>query len=171
MSTKEAASSKEGDRVETRVVLLVATPLGNSLNWSLRQLGADIESRARPIDWTSKTISSLPEIQHNMCFARHMAVAVLDIAVWTDPTITLLDKFRKARYWEHLGSSSTCKKASSGRPGSGREWDDESIISIKAVQYIGEISHTDDVISRDCEYWNNPARSYEEFQLSPWNRI
>lgn len=139
-------------RCAIRHILLVATPLEENLDWALHKLGAGIKSTAEPIDWNLTTIDSLPEIRRHRCFARHMVVAVLDKDVWTNPALTLLEKFRRASYWEHQGSySSPTKKAKSGKPGDCREWNEEAIRSIDTIQFLGEIGQSDEVISIESE--------------------
>jgi len=138
----------------SRIVLLVATPLNEHLNQILFKLGATVPSTAEPIDWFSRKNHSLPPISRYVCFARHLAVGVVDTKHWKDSELTLLEKLLKARYWEHQGSkscASTCKMAKCGKPGDCGRWNENSIRSIEAIEVLGEIDKSDGTISVECE--------------------
>lgn len=143
------------EKPPSRIVLLVATPLNEHLDQVLFKLGATIPSTAESIDWFSKTTDSLPPISRHVCFARHLAVGVVDTTYWNNNELILLEKLQKARFWEHQGSkscASTCKVAKSGKPGDCRQWNEDSIRSIETIEVLGEINHSEDIISAECKH-------------------
>lgn len=157
MATDNAATNTNSTK--TRAVVLVARPLRRLVDLPLRKLCRAARTTAQPIDWTSANISSLPTIQDNKCYARHLALAVVDLSVWSDNSATVLDKLRRARFWEHRGSTSLFKKAKSGKAGNGEVWGDVDIMAIEAIEYVGEIYHSDHVISHHCKCPSFPAIS------------
>jgi hypothetical protein len=128
------------DNTQTRVLFLVATLLSDSLDW-LCKLQTTTRSTAPPVDWHSASDScfSFPRITAHLCFARHYAVGVMDRNKWDDPHLPHLERFEKARFWEHLGSSCNPRK--------GEEWGHKDIRSIEAIEFLGWTDKTNDTIS------------------------
>jgi hypothetical protein len=66
----------------------------------------------------------------------------MDRKDWEDVDLTPLQKFSRARFWEHLGS--TCD------PRQGGAWKKENICSIEAVEFLGWTDKSDKTISDEC---------------------
>lgn len=94
---------------QTRVVFLVTTPISESIDRCLYELLQGIDGnriRTQKIDWddTSSPVSSIPTINPHLSFTGHFALGVMDRNDWDDPTLTNLQRFHKASFWEHRGS-------------------------------------------------------------------
>ena len=149
MPTNSAADFGHG--TETRVALLVAGPLRRLVHVPLRWVCRAARSTTQPIDFNSTNITSLPAIRDSENYARHLALAVVDLSIWTDSSMTLWDKLGRAKFWEHQGHSPLFMKARRGENGNGETWDGKGISVIDSIEYVGQIHHSDHVISQHCE--------------------
>jgi len=149
MSTNSAADFGHG--AETRVVLLVARPLHRLVHVPLRGVCRAARSTTQPIDFNSTSITPLPAIQDSENYTRHLALAVVDLSIWADSSMTLWDKLGRAKFWEHQGHLPPFKKARMGKNGNGETWDERGISVIESIEYVGRIHHSDHVISQHCE--------------------
>ena len=156
MSTKTLADQN----IHSRVVLLISRSLSEQTDDILYALGATLGPKT-PVTppLLSKTPDLFPTISGNVSFATHLAVGVLDTSDWNDKNTTYLQKLQRTRYWEHLGSgvsSSLSKVAQGGIPGNCREWTADEIHTITAIEELGTIEKSDDVISCEskCSHFN-----------------
>jgi len=135
----------------SRVLFLVATPLSASLDSILCLSQPGVRSGADRIDWNnvsgSLSQNLLPEITHHLCAARHYALGVMNRAVWEDMGLSHLDKFRKAKFWEHRGPRWS---ASGGMARTDGEWGEKEIWAIEAIQYLGGTDKSDTIITNEC---------------------
>lgn len=129
---------------QTRVLFLVAKPLRDSLDWVLCKLQTATPSTAPSIDWHNKSgsASSLPRISDHLCFARHLAVGMIDRKDREDPALAHLQRFASVRFWEHLGSSN--KPRNAGTLGV------KDILSIEVVEFLGWTDKSDKTIANEC---------------------
>lgn len=73
-----------------------------------------------------------------------MAVLAMDNDVYYNSQYTLLEKVRKAVFWEHLGPES---KETDGMAST---WTDNDIKSILAIEPLGGTHLSDDEINETC---------------------
>ncbi|KAK0645453.1 hypothetical protein B0T16DRAFT_390062 [Cercophora newfieldiana] len=150
-----------GHPAKTRVALLVARPLRSLIDAPLRGVcrAARFTSSCQPINFTSTSTHSLPTIQDNKCYARHLALAVVDLSIWTNDSTTLYHKLSQARFWDHRGSTLRLPllKTRSKSGGNGERWGVDNILAIDSIEYIGEIHHSDCDISEHYfrKLWDN----------------
>jgi hypothetical protein len=95
---------------QRRVLFLVTTPVSESLDWVLYKIDSATRESPLPtqeVDWddTSDPITSIPTIKPTLSFTRHLALGAMDKEDWDDTSLTNLQRFSKAYFWEHRGSS------------------------------------------------------------------
>ncbi|KAH8757102.1 hypothetical protein BGZ57DRAFT_908673 [Hyaloscypha finlandica] len=135
----------DSSKTNLRVVLLVSSPLNESLDGVISRLGAKIK-RKTPLLSNWDPVSP-PCLSENLCFARHMAICIIPLNMWADKSLQYRDKFKHGRYWAHLGSTSISKKPRNGVDGAGEQWSNETIESIEAVENLGTIDLSDNEIT------------------------
>lgn len=68
----------------------------------------------------------------------------MDRKDWEDHDLTPLQKFRRARFWEHRGPKRIARQ--------GGVWKEEDICSIEAVEFLGWTDKSDETISTECKF-------------------
>lgn len=130
-------------------VLLVQVPLrisikiSQSLEWSAAAVG-----NVKPdTPWDSADPDLLPSIESRMSFLRHYAIALISTEIWVNRNMSLRDKFKHARFWEHTGTSSGMTESRNGVM-----WETKRIERIDAVQDIGFTFIRGEEISEESMY-------------------
>ncbi|KAL6819045.1 hypothetical protein V8C40DRAFT_252331 [Trichoderma camerunense] len=156
-----------------RVVLLVTTPMGLSFELIARYTGFQAP-QSPPVDWSSHENSALPNLASRLKFTTHYALCVIDCKIWESTSVSLLEKFREARFWDHPGDytmmapSRSSRSNSSGIPVSVNAcaiWSEEDIRHIDSGEVIGRTDMSNGEITRDYRnlrqdwkympvYWN-----------------
>ncbi|QYT05318.1 hypothetical protein H0G86_012214 [Trichoderma simmonsii] len=156
-----------------RVVLLVTAPVGLSFELIFRWTGFQAP-QSPPIDWSSHENSALPDLASRLKFTTHYALCVIDCNIWESTSVSLLEKFKEARFWDHPGDytmmapSRSSRSNSSGIPVSANAcviWDEEDIRYIDSGEVIGRTDMSNGEITRDYRklrqdwkympvYWN-----------------
>jgi len=158
--TEEESSANVSCSAETRIVFLVTTPMGKSFESIVRALGVT-PPLGVPIDWTTCDDKALPRITSRVRFATHYALCLIDRKTWLDSSLTLLDKFKTAKFWDHPGDSTGFASSGSGQGGLAqyenecRHWQTKSIMHIDSAQEIGETTASDEEISRRKPTWSS----------------
>jgi hypothetical protein len=126
---------------QTWRLILVQRPMGesfqniaNAIPWSKASIGPTKST----IDWDDNDTSTLPTMESNLYFVRHIALCVIPKDTWEDATLSRREKFRHGLFWEHPG-------ASSGKPAQLRDglpWEIEHIEHIDAIQDLGETNRS-----------------------------
>lgn len=139
-----------------RVVLLVTTPMGLSFELIARYTGFQAP-QSPPIDWSSHENSALPNLASRLKFTTHYALCVIDCKIWESTSVSLLEKFREARFWDHPGDytmmtpSRSSRSNSSGIPVSLNAcaiWSEEDIRYIDSGEVIGQTDMSNGEITR-----------------------
>jgi hypothetical protein len=137
-------------------VLLITTPVGKSFQSIVRAIGR--EPLPSPhVDWSSFENCTLPDLKSRMKFTTHYALCVIDCDDWDDNDLSLLDKFRGARFWDHPGDKTMSASSQSSRSNSSMGpadlnacmiWSDASISQIDSGEEIGRTDMSDDEITQ-----------------------
>ena len=139
-----------------QVVLLVTTPVGESFQSIARATGSKLPCYP-PVDWSSYTNTALPDLASRLKFTTHYALCVIDRNIWESTHMSLLEKFRRARFWDHPGDytmmalSTSSKSDSSVGPVHMNAcilWRDEAIGNIESGEEIGRTDLSDEEITR-----------------------
>ncbi|UPK97553.1 hypothetical protein LCI18_008488 [Fusarium solani-melongenae] len=140
-----------------RVVLLITTPVGESFQ-SIAQATGFQAPRSTPVDWLSHENSALPDLASRLKFTTHYALCVIGCEIWESTSVSLLEKFRRARFWDHPGDCTMMALSRSSRSNSSaipvclnacRGWEDEDICNIDSGEVIGRTDMSDKEITRD----------------------
>jgi hypothetical protein len=139
-----------------RVVLLITTPVGESFQ-SIAQVTGYRAQQDTPIDWTSHENSALPDLASRLRFTTHYALCVIDRELWESTSVSLLQKFRGARFWDHPGDFTMMSPSRSSRSNSStipaslnacQPWSDGAIYNIDSGEVIGQTDMSDEEITR-----------------------
>ncbi|KAJ0416342.1 hypothetical protein BJY00DRAFT_316993 [Aspergillus carlsbadensis] len=139
-----------------RVVLLVTAPISHSFRQIVRVIGHEPPASA-PVDWDSHDNNALPTLESRLKFTTHYALCVIDTERWEDPSLTLLDKFMRAKFWDHPGDatklslSTSSSRGSSMRPAdsnAGVQWDPDDLRMIDSGEEIGRTDLSDEEITK-----------------------
>ncbi|KAH6722783.1 hypothetical protein BKA61DRAFT_585261 [Leptodontidium sp. MPI-SDFR-AT-0119] len=139
-----------------RVVLLVTTPVGESFQSIARATGFRPLQSPR-VNWSSHENSALPDLASRLKFTTHYALCVIDREIWEKTSVSLLEKFRRARFWDHPGDYTMMAPSRSSQSNSCvgpahlnacRIWCDADIGNIESGQEIGQTDTSDEEISR-----------------------
>jgi len=71
----------------------------------------------------------------------------MDEKDWDDPDLTMMEKFGKTCFWQHLGSSHSPSSSTAREVGT---WEDEDIRKIEAIQFLGWTRKSNKVITEKC---------------------
>ena len=128
-------------------MFLVTTPVSESLDWVLYKIDSATRESPPPtqeVDWddTSDPITSISTIKPTLSFTRHLALGAMDKEDWDDTSLTNLQRFSKAYFWEHRGSSN--------EPRQGNGWGEKEIRSIEAIQFLGWTEKPNEIITEEC---------------------
>lgn len=139
-----------------RVVLLVTTPIGRSFELIARVTGFRAPQNTS-VDWSSHENSALPHLASRLRFTTHYALCVIDSKIWESTSVSLLERFRGARFWEHPGDytmmapSRSSQSNSSSIPVSLNAcaiWSEEDIRNIDSGEVIGRTDMSNGEITR-----------------------
>jgi hypothetical protein len=137
-------------------VLLVTAPVGESFQSIARAIGRQPPLSPR-VDWSSHENSALPDLASRLKFTTHYALCVINREIWENTPMSLLEKFRRARFWDHPGDYTMMAPSRSSRSNSSMEpvrlnacsiWRDEDIGSIDSGEEIGRTNLSDEEITR-----------------------
>ncbi|KAF5602439.1 uncharacterized protein FSUBG_7746 [Fusarium subglutinans] len=140
----------------------------NSLEIPVRPTDGDLATivqatgyRAPPsteIDWSSHENSALPDLASRFRFTTHYALCVMDRELWESTSVSLLQKFRGARFWDHPGDFTMMSPSRSSRSNSSMRpaifnacipWSDGDIENIDSGEVIGQTDMSNKEITRD----------------------
>ncbi|KAK2125196.1 hypothetical protein NOF04DRAFT_1280789 [Fusarium oxysporum II5] len=139
-----------------RVVLLITTPVGESFQ-SIAQVTGYQAPESTPVDWSSHENSALPDLASRLRFTTHYALCVIDWQLWEGKSVSLLQKFREARFWDHPGDYTMISPSRSGRSNSSttpaclnacKVWSEEVIRMIDSGEVIGRTDMSDEEITQ-----------------------
>lgn len=133
-------------------MFLVTTPVSESLDWVLHKIDSATRGNTCPtqeVDWhdTSSPISSIPTIKSHLSFTRHLTLGVMDQKDWDDPSLTNMQRFSKAYFWEHRGPWK--------EPRQGNSWEGGDICKIEAIQFLGWTEKPNETITEKCVSFNS----------------
>ncbi|OCK84847.1 hypothetical protein K432DRAFT_422257 [Lepidopterella palustris CBS 459.81] len=150
---KENDSESTSKEIKTQIVFLVTTPMGKSFESIVQALG-NKPPLSVPIDWMSHDNRALPQITSRVRFATHYALCLISREIWLDDSLTLLDKFKEAKFWDHPGDSTGSTSSGSSRSdrvqydNECKCWPAEHIVEIDSAQEIGETTKPDKEVSK-----------------------
>ncbi|EUC41752.1 hypothetical protein COCMIDRAFT_105357 [Bipolaris oryzae ATCC 44560] len=110
-----------------------------------------------PVDWSSFKNSALPNLESRLKFTTHYALCVIDCDHWDNPSLSLLDKFRGAKFWDHPGDRTILASSQSSRSNRSMKmpglnacitWNDADIFEIESGEEIGRTDMSDDEITQ-----------------------
>ncbi len=138
------------------MVLLVTTPVGESFQ-SIARVTRFQLSRSPRIDWSSHKNSALLDLAFRLKFMTHYTLYIIDREIWERTSVSLLKKFRRARFWDHPGDYTIMASSRSSQSNSSvgpahlntcRVWCDEDIGNIESGEVIGQTDLSDEEITR-----------------------
>lgn len=141
----------------------MTTPVGESFQSIARVTGFRAPRRT-VVDWSSHENSTLPDLASRLQFTIHYALCVIDREIWERTSVSLLDKFTTARFWDHPGDStmlapSRCSQSTSSVEPTDLNscvvWSQESIRKIESGEVIGQTHLSDEEITRGMLVWDN----------------
>ncbi|ORY06248.1 hypothetical protein BCR34DRAFT_35871 [Clohesyomyces aquaticus] len=155
-STQTNNETKQLGDEGRRVVLLITTPVGQSFQSIARAIGRQPPPSPH-VDWSSFENSALPDLKSRLKFTTHYALCVIDCDLWDGNSLSLLDKFRSARFWDHPGDKTMSASSQSSRSNSSMKpanlnacvtWNDAHIIQTESGEEIGRTDKSDDEITQ-----------------------
>lgn len=97
------------------------------------------------VNWNCDN-NSVEDLPAPAYFVRHFAVCLIPLHDWNDHTMSLLQKFEHATYWEL-----PCPHPVSG-PCEGVSWSADKIRSIDGMKRLGHTTYDNEAISEQCKY-------------------
>lgn len=137
-------------------MLLITTPVGESFQSIAHATGYRAQ-QSTEIDWSSHENSALPDLASRLRFTTHYALCIIDREIWESTSVSLLQKFRGALFWDHPGDFTMMSPSRSSRSNSSmipaslnacQPWSVGEICNIDSGEVIGMTDMSDEEITR-----------------------